>query len=393
MMGGTIEFESEYGKGSVFTIYLPLVPGDHEKIKKIKTFERIMAIENIPVLVVDDNPVNLTVALGFLQTHNIKAETASSGQEALRMIEEKAGTYDLVFMDHMMPEMDGLETTKRIREWEEKKQTSKAKIPIVALSANAIAGVEKIFLQNGMNDFISKPIIADELNRVLGQWLPRDKVRVGAVSYSGDSAGKTNDPLLEELSRIGGLEVQTGLSHVGQNRETYYTALRQFADNCDSYLEDLGATLKAGDWKNYAIRAHALKGVLAAFGAGRLSQWAGNLEKASKEGSEFSPALCKEETAPFSAALSKFQTALHETSLFAVSDVDKKEKPKGDEKFLREQIPLLIEACNKFSSENAEKIIASLLEYDWENETNAKLEKIRALVAGYDFEKVACIIE
>ena len=238
IMGGTIEFESEYGKGSVFTIHLPLVSGDPEKVEYDTTFERVSAKENIPVLVVDDNPVNLTVALGFLLTHNIRAETASSGLEAIQMIEERvrAGregpAFDIVFMDHMMPEMDGIETTRRIREWE--KQTGrKDPMPIVALTANAVIGMDKIFLEAGMNDFISKPINANQLNRVLGQWLPPEKINITAREVHSEAALPPGDRLLEQLELLR----KACMLCSTDEAEKIATGLREYATDSETAAE------------------------------------------------------------------------------------------------------------------------------------------------------------
>ena len=121
------------------------------------------------VLIVDDNEINLLVAEELLKQYDIQADTAQSGAEALRMMNEKH--YDLVFMDHMMPEMDGIEATKWIRTY----QDWRSQVPIVALTANAISGMKELFLSSGMNDFISKPIELDTLNRVLKTWLPPEK--------------------------------------------------------------------------------------------------------------------------------------------------------------------------------------------------------------------------
>jgi len=387
LMGGTIEFESEYGKGSVFTIYLPLVPGESKRVEQDNIIERVLAKENIPVLVIDDNPVNLTVALGFLAAHNIMAETAHSGKEALRLMEEKvraAQPYDLVFMDHLMPEMDGIETTKRIRAWE--KETGLESVPIVALTANAVTGVERIFRRVGMNDFISKPIIADELNRVLGKWLPPGKISVSAVQLSGE-AESSDDPLLLELAEIEGFDVKTGLSNTGLNRESYFLALRQFLENCGSFVEELDEALRAESWKDYSITVHGLKSVLAALGAGRLSKWAANLEKASKDGRDFSLAQCREETAPFCKNLIKLRDRLCETSLFVSGETGNKTRPGGDTKRLVEQIKLLRKACQDFSGGDAEKVIAWFKEYDWDSETDAALEKISRFAARYDYKE------
>jgi CheY-like chemotaxis protein len=122
------------------------------------------------ILIVDDNEINLIVASELLKQYGIQADTALSGAEALRMMDEKQ--YDLIFMDHMMPEMDGIETTERIRahmDWREN-------APIVALTANAISGMRELFLSSGMNDFVSKPIELEELDKILKTWLPPDKL-------------------------------------------------------------------------------------------------------------------------------------------------------------------------------------------------------------------------
>jgi CheY-like chemotaxis protein len=131
------------------------------------------ASPNTKALVVDDNEINQTVALAFLDHHGIVSDVASSGAEALKMAVET--DYDIIFMDHIMPEMDGLEATKRLRE------TSTAhnrNVPVIALAANAVSGMSEIFTQNGMNDFLAKPLNADELNVILIHWLPPEKIMI-----------------------------------------------------------------------------------------------------------------------------------------------------------------------------------------------------------------------
>jgi CheY-like chemotaxis protein len=130
----------------------------------------IKAPDDTAVLVVDDMPANLIVAKGFLRLHNITPDTALSGAEAVRMVQQKALAghgYDMILMDHMMPEMDGIEATRLIRELDGGKD-----IPVVAFTANAITGVKQQFIDAGMNDFIAKPIEAVELNSILIRWLP-----------------------------------------------------------------------------------------------------------------------------------------------------------------------------------------------------------------------------
>ena len=363
---------------------------------------------NLTCLVVDDSKVNLSMTLSFLLMCNIKAEAANSGAESLRMIEEKARTglaYDLIFMDHMMPEMDGIETAKRIREWEIKTGQDK-KIPIVALSGNTANGAEEMFLEAGMNGFVLKPIAAEELNRILRQLLPADKISETNLTEE-EALCKDVDPLtkrlLEELAGIKGLDPKAGLANFGQNQDGYFLALRQFSENCDSYIKELTSAEKAEAWEDYSMAAHALKGVLAAFGAVRLFQWASNLEKASKKETgnsadsisqtSFSPELCCEETSPFCDALAKFRNMLSQTTLLDSVDTDKGDKPNGKEIFLREQIDNLRKACKGCSSGEIEKIFTTLYDFQWDSKTEANLENIRTLTSSYHFEEALEKIE
>jgi signal transduction histidine kinase/DNA-binding NarL/FixJ family response regulator len=345
MMGGFIELESEYGKGSVFTLYIPLVPGDPEQVEQDNDaghFVKAKEGADIQILVVDDMPINLTVVLGFLARHGMKADTAESGEEAIRMVTERGMEkhYDLVLMDHMMPGVDGVEASHRIRAWEEeqrkkavefpsetlKQSESPSGIPIVALSANAVSGARELFLEAGMNDFISKPIEAPALNAVLSKWLPSEKL-IHNFSVSTDAALSTeNDPLWAELNAIPGLNTEAGLNHTGGSREGYYRVLRQFCSGFDEGMRVIAEDVEKENWKDYAIRLHAYKGVLAMLGQKALSDWALSLEAAGKDvvnGDESAAAvtissainLCKTVTAPVCEAIRGFHKALLDTPL------------------------------------------------------------------------------
>ncbi|MCL2284304.1 MAG: response regulator [Fibromonadales bacterium] len=171
-MGGSIEVYSEYGKGSTFTIKLPQKIRSLEPIAEISSTEEEVRIEErfiapaARILVVDDMKVNLMVAEGLLKPYKMQIELCESGAEAIDRI--AARNYDLVFMDHMMPEMDGVEATKRLRELGHG-------LPVIALTANAISGMKEMFLSNGFNDFLSKPIDLSKLNILLKKWIPKGK--------------------------------------------------------------------------------------------------------------------------------------------------------------------------------------------------------------------------
>ena len=165
LMGGAIEVESVYGEGSVFRVFIPRVDGERPKASQ-KAKSSLDFGGDVQALVVDDNELNLTVAYGLLRIHGIKSDKAASGPEALEMIGKTK--YQLIFMDQMMPDMDGLETTARIRAMGGRHKD----VPIIALTANAMAGARETLMSAGMNDFLSKPIQRDELSAILAKWVP-----------------------------------------------------------------------------------------------------------------------------------------------------------------------------------------------------------------------------
>jgi len=169
LMGGSIRVESVYGAGSTFYVSLPYVPVSGRLLEseaEIKGF----AAPNARVLVVDDMETNLTVAEIMLDIFGIQPELAHSGKEACELAQKNE--YHLIFMDHMMPDMDGTEATQVIRALGE----YNAQVPIVALTANAIKGTEQLFFTHGMNDLLPKPIELSALNLVLRKWLPSELI-------------------------------------------------------------------------------------------------------------------------------------------------------------------------------------------------------------------------
>ena len=179
-IGGSIEVQSEYGKGSVFSFYIvqkviDASPCEYSKNKKVverKQFVIDFKAPRAKVLVVDDNKVNLRVATGLLKKFGIVPDLVDNGQDSVDMIRRQI-QYDLVFMDHMMPELDGIEATKLIRAMGTPYTDN---LPIVALSANAVKGMEAEFLVGGMDDFLPKPIDLGMLGEILQKWLPKELI-------------------------------------------------------------------------------------------------------------------------------------------------------------------------------------------------------------------------
>ncbi|MCL2015791.1 MAG: ATP-binding protein [Defluviitaleaceae bacterium] len=280
MMGGTIKVTSEYGIGTTFTIEIPLQLGDKEKIQSTTNdSKKVFTAKTANILVVDDNEFNLKVASGLLQILKITPETAKSGFEAIKMVQER--DYDIVFMDHMMPVMDGIKTVEHIRKMGGKHE----KTPIIALTANAIQGAKEMFLENGMDDFISKPIDSYYLNRIVEKWLPPEKINFSVAekkpilkkaqhSYTSD--------FFDQLNNIEDIKVQVGIKYFSGMEEAYKGALELFHRKMLSECNLMETYLHNGDLQDFSISIHAMKGVLATIGAMELSDAAMELEKMAK---------------------------------------------------------------------------------------------------------------
>ena len=273
MMEGQISVESVYGKGTTFRVEFPKVLGDADLIHRVSDREIIVSAPEARVLVVDDNQTNLAVATGLLNICQIKADTAMSGPQAIQMLRESK--YDLVFMDHRMPEMSGVETTQAIH-------GLGIDVPIVALTASAVIEAREKMLAAGMNDYLSKPIIKAELMAVLQKWLPAEKVTVNEAAVSAADAieDETFLEFWEMVGQIQGLSLLTGLDRVDGQRDVYEKTLRLLMQEIEKSDNNLQAYLLAGDLENFRTEVHGIKGALANVGAMPLSLRAYDLEMA-----------------------------------------------------------------------------------------------------------------
>ena len=289
MQKGRIEFDSEEGKGSEFRLYFPLTVGDKNLIQNTGVSEKIYA-KNAKVLVVDDNSINVTVALGVLATHDIRPDVAKDGYKALRMVREK--DYDLVFMDQFMPEMDGVETTQRIREMGGKYSS----LPIVAMTSNVVRGIRDMLIFKGMNDYIAKPVNQNELNNILIRWLPHDKITSALGRFNKEENTELLAGLPPELIAITELNCSEALKNMNSNVEIYTGLLRQLAREADDYADNLAEYIKAGDLVNYIIVINGVKSLLYSIGAKSSAEMASQLEKAATDKNE---KFCLEKNSAF----------------------------------------------------------------------------------------------
>ncbi|MDR0708943.1 MAG: response regulator, partial [Spirochaetaceae bacterium] len=347
------------------------------------------------ILVVDDLPTNLRVAEELMKPYGMKIDTCLSGSEALSLV--KRNYYDIVFMDHMMPEMDGLMTTELIRKQSELREgTYFQDLPIVMLTANAMAGQRELFLKNGINDFLAKPINLGKLNSILAAWIPGDKQQKippgGAENRPNQNKAKA-PPAAPPLI-IPGVDGQTGLQNAGGSIDSYKNILSYFAADIRERIPRIQDTAEKGDLASYTTMVHAIKGASRSIGAMELGDAAAELEAA---GREKNTGLITEKTG---ALLEKLRDLLG--NIDSVLGKPEAEQDGGMGRGDEEQLPqdvsnLKLEDLREaLHSMDTEKINAILSEINMENRNSGVkkfISHIEQFVLLFEYEKAIMTID
>lgn len=296
LMHGTIEVESEYGKGSTFRITIPqkvvernpmgsldeALKRDH---KEEPEQQRRFTAPEAKILAVDDNAMNITVVKGLLKRTKVQLDLASSGKECLELTVNKK--YDIILLDHMMPDMDGVETLHLLRK--DKDNINKDSI-VIALTANAVAGCREMYLEYGFDEYISKPIQAEKLESMLARLLPKELVvfenePTGRVTDGGQAVKQTMVSTTETEAFLE-IDRNIGLSYVMDSEELYQEILQAFYEQIEEYLPQLKTCYEERNWSAYAVLAHAIKGNSRNIGAIAFSDFSKKQEFAAKAGEE-----------------------------------------------------------------------------------------------------------
>ncbi|MBQ3790821.1 MAG: response regulator [Lachnospiraceae bacterium] len=280
----------------------------------------------LKTLVVDDERMNLMVAEGVFKNYGMEVTTVLSGYEAIEICKKEH--FDLIFMDHMMPEMDGVEAMKRIRADAGKRDRE---IIIIALTANAVSSAREMFLSEGFNGFVPKPIDIAELERVLKRELPKSAIHYGKpVFRGGDGSPRSSEEEITALSAVG-IRTSAGLSYCMNDTEFYRSLLLEFGATAEAKIREIDTCYGQQDWKNYRIRVHALKSNARMIGAEQLSDLAREVENASAEGSTQGISPEEEEQ-----LLTMYRTAADAVCrMYGI----KAESPKEDEEDILEFMP------------------------------------------------------
>jgi len=284
MMGGSISVESEYGKGSIFSVYIPqkIVSADavgnfEERFKsnvmEAKTYRESFRASSAHILIVDDTRINLTVATNLLKNTGIQIDTATGGLQSVNMALKNE--YDLILMDQRMPEVDGTEALHRIRSSEGKSKD----VPVICLTADAVVGAKERYLSEGFTDYLTKPIDSYELEKMLMKHLPKEKVELVRDEKDNGSSAPAGESDFSSLENAG-IDTATGLKYCQKDESFYHTVLMEFVEVSKEKSADLNRAFGSKDWKNYEVHVHSLKSTAKMIGAKDLSSLAASLEAA-----------------------------------------------------------------------------------------------------------------
>jgi CheY-like chemotaxis protein/anti-sigma regulatory factor (Ser/Thr protein kinase) len=374
MMDGDIMAESEYMKGTtikvevkqkavecgVIGLALKKQLCDFSYQGNIHLGNQNIVFESMPhgrVLVVDDLEINLYVAKGLMAPYKLNIDLANDGFEALDKV--TAGeSYDIIFMDHMMPRMDGMETTAKIRE------TGYTQ-PIVALTANTVAGQAEIFLANGFDDFISKPIDIRQLNTVLKKYI-RDRQ---PADYIPAKEQPMHPPPYEKLKDIELLDVNAALEAMNGMFDVYMGTLKLTMRLLPGRMDTMDRFLAEEDIGGFKIEVHGIKSVLKNIGAAPLSEQAAALEKAAMDNDQD---FCREHYPAFRAALVILADRLNE----AIPSSAPEGKGTADKTAFAKALSEAREAAENYDSDLAIGLIAPYTDFAYDNETEEALKKI-----------------
>ncbi len=393
-MGSSLQAESTYGVGSTFSFALrqrvikwePL--GDytasyHDAIKNRNKYREKLTAPEAMILVVDDNPMNLMVFKSLLKQTRVQIDTANNGEEGLLLLQDKK--YDLIFLDHMMPRKDGIETLHELRA---QKRGPNVDTPAICLTANAISGAREQYIEAGFDDYLTKPIDATKLEDALLAYLPKEKIK---KAEAGTGANENNSSILEIPETLAPLQGQDwidlpiGLENSG-SVEAYLPLLKIFYESLDEKANEIESYYAAENWKDYTIKVHALKSSARLIGTAAFGEQAQLLENAGKSGDmEYIRAQHKD----FMEKYRSFAAPLAE--VFAEKKTEE-EQPEADTELMEGVFEELRSAAEDMDADRLEDIIAEMEAYRIPKTQEKKYEKLKNAVAQLNYEAITALL-
>ena len=390
LMGTKLEVKSVYGEGSEFFFKLrqrvvkwePI--GDYMECYRKALEGRSVYHErfNAPdakILVVDDTAMNLTVFEGLLKKTRIQIDTAMSGRECLEMTRTKK--YDIIFLDHRMPEMDGIETLEHLKS--ENDNPNKDTIT-VSLTANAVSGAREKYIAAGFNEYLTKPIMADKLESLLINYLPPEKVN----KVEGELEKETVDlrTLPPWIRKVAEFHLEQGIENCG-SVEGYIDAVKSFADAAEDTYSDINRYFEGQDIENYTIRVHALKSSARIIGAMELSLLAEKLEKAGDgKNVDFITRETPKLLEMYKNIIDTFETEMDDEG-------DDKTLPEMKPDQLEEAKNAMKEVAGSFDYDSIKYIMETIKQYRVPESEKKRIRELHKAILKADWDKIKQLLE
>ena len=316
--------------------------------------------------------MNLTVVKGLLKQTRIQITTAESGFECLDLVRQRK--FDIIFLDHRMPTMDGMETLQKMRELDDNLNDE---TPVIALTANAISGAREQYLAASFRDYLSKPIDPTALETMIMKYLPPEKIE---EAPDDDRIEPPKLDLPDWLTAIDGIDVQKGVGHCG-SAEDYLNALKVFAQSIKDNADEIESMFRAELWKDYTTKVHALKSTARVIGAETLSDLAKAMEDA---GNANDLDAIRKSTAPLLEMYRSFADKLSPL----IERSDDEDKPPITEDDLNEAVEALREAAASFDYDSVTFILDQLDEYRLPDDQIERFKRIRVSASKLDWEEL-----
>ena len=356
--------------------FCQLLNGEELIVQTVETDKFNFTAPNAKILIVDDNEMNLKVAKGLLAPFKMSIDVARNGKEAVQKV--LANKYHMVFMDHMMPVMDGVEATKAIR----KLQGNEYKdLIIVALSANATAGAKEMFIKEQMTDFVAKPIRMKEITECLLKWLPEEIIKHKEVNEGEEIQAESSD---NGLPIISGLNVAEGIKNSG-SLELFYDLLHDFYKLIDTKSAKVEKCLNEGLIRDYTIEVHALKSMARMIGALELSEQFYQMEMLGNAGET---ELIKKRTPGILELYRSYKEVLKEHI-----KTDTEEKTTVSFEQVKKALERLYNAVDNFDLDEADEVMKELESYELPNDIKPMVEKLGVLVTDVAMEEVMSLVD
>lgn len=402
MMGSYLQVESTYGVGSTFFFDLRQKVGKWEPLgdyrtsvnvllKEHKKYKEKFTAPDANVLVVDDNSMNLTVFKSLLKRTKIKIDTADSGDEALQMTKSKM--YDMIFLDHMMPGKDGIETLHEIKEQAEGLNDCTVS---VCLTANAVSGAREQYIAAGFDNYLTKPIHPSKLEDMLMAYLPGDKLIISGEDDVDTDDEDEQDNVPESLAPLVGLEwidLSKGIKNSG-DAESYLSLLKILYESIDEESSVLDGFYKDSNLNDYTIQVHAMKSSVRLIGASSIADEAQLLENAGKDGDED---YINQHHEGFISAYKSLKEPL--SQVFAEENVEDEtennvedEMPEADAELMDTVYEEVKASAEASDAESIEAVFAEIEGYRIPDSDAELCQKIRSAAENSDFEAILTLL-